>query len=310
MCVLKAKLLFFIFYLFFQKHSLKLERKAMTKDCPEIKSVWSPESGKGLVWDYELLTSVISAGHPGGHRLLDCFVRAAKPNFYPELVDYVLAGQSLYFECIGMHIEKGSDKIILVDTVSKESAQIKKDTFLKLIANLGQDFKTKFASTLKDFTSDGEESLADSLREMVAKVENYLKAGTSDEPFNMKVTVLLIGLCFVPFFAFLDFPILRFCCYFLSLLFAHVTSLLYGIVFKLGSSNIAPFLLLTFLLYGESLLRTYLYGGTSTRLPESPGTPGHLERVRISQTALDGKTCVCMPTGEVKLTREVGSPGW
>ena len=153
----------------------------MTKDCPEIKSVWSPECGKELVWDYELLRSMISAGQPGGHRLLDCFVRAAKPHFYPELVDYVLAEQSLYFECIGMHIEKGSNKIILVDTVSEETAQIKKDTFLELIANLGHDYSnTNFALSLKDFTSDGEESLVALLHEMETKVKNYLKAGTSE----------------------------------------------------------------------------------------------------------------------------------
>ena len=153
----------------------------MSKDCPEIKNVWSPECGKELVWDYELLRSMISAGQPGGHRLLDCFVRAAKPHFYPELVDYVLAGQSLYFECIGMHIEKGSNKIILVDTVSEETAQIKKDTFLELIANLGHDYsKTNFALSLKDFTSDGEESLVALLHEMETKVKNYLKAGTSE----------------------------------------------------------------------------------------------------------------------------------
>ena len=99
----------------------------MTESSPvEMTGVWSPECGKKLVWNYGMLRSVISVGYPDGHRLLDCFVRAAKPHFYPELVDDVLEGQSLFFENIGMYIEEGSDKMILVDTTTHETAQIGK----------------------------------------------------------------------------------------------------------------------------------------------------------------------------------------
>ena len=141
----------------------------MTESSPvEITGVWFPECGKKLVWNYGMLRSVISAGYPDGHRLLDCFVRAAKPHFYPELVDDVLEGQSLFFENIGMYIEEGSDKMILVDTTTQETAQIGKDTFLKLIADLGKDFcMTSFALSMK--------SQVDALHDMTAKVEKFLK---------------------------------------------------------------------------------------------------------------------------------------
>ena len=116
-----------------------------------------------------MLRSVISAGYPGGHRLLDCFVRAADSYSYKELEDYVSKEQSLYFEYIGMHIEKGSDKIILVDTVSEESAHIKKETFLKLIKDLEQSFSNNCAPPMKDSIRDGENS---------QEVNNFLKVRT------------------------------------------------------------------------------------------------------------------------------------
>ena len=143
-----------------------------TEECPvEITGLWSPGCGKKLVWNYGMLRSVISVGYPDGHRLLDCFVRTTEPHLYPELVDYVLNEQSLYFENIGMRIDKGSNKIILIDNVNKETAWIRKDIFLKFIADLGQDFsKSPFALSMKD-------SISDSLREMVAKVDNFLKVG-------------------------------------------------------------------------------------------------------------------------------------
>ena len=136
----------------------------------EITDVWSPERGTKLVWEHGMLRSVISAGYPGGHRLLDCFVRAADSYSYKELEDYVSKGQSLFFEYIGMHVEKGSDIIILVDNDSKESAQIKKETFLKLIKDLEQSFsKSNFALPMKDSIRDGENS---------QEVNNFLEVRT------------------------------------------------------------------------------------------------------------------------------------
>ena len=109
-----------------------------------VTGLWSPEWIQELRWDGCVLKSLISADKPNGDRIVDAFFRIVKPYSYPSVIEHIQAGKSLFFEDVGCTTDGPADEYVaLIDTSNRRKKLVGKGIFLKLVANLAQDFLDK-----------------------------------------------------------------------------------------------------------------------------------------------------------------------
>lgn len=122
-----------------------------SESCPEITSWWSLKTEeKPLVWEYEMLRSLISFNRPGGHKLLDCLILEAEPWLSPELKTSLENGESLCYEIIGMRVKDGSEYVEIFDCNSDTKARIKKSGLQQLVDELKESYDNKELAVKSD----------------------------------------------------------------------------------------------------------------------------------------------------------------
>ena len=157
----------------------------MSEELEVVTAVWSPEWSKKLEWSYSLLRNSLT-GDSDKLGILNTLFLCVGPYSLPLLAKHIFDGRAIFFENVGVKVDREDDYVTLENKLRNERQLIGKGILLRLIANVAEDFlensnelhSTSESEDWSDGSSEYDESDKNvilAIREMIQRIRNTNK---------------------------------------------------------------------------------------------------------------------------------------